>query len=61
MCATLNVPALLGHSAKPSWWRVVSTPYFILAATAASPHCPGSSPVGLNCVMSRFGFDHDPV
>ena len=58
---TLKLPASLGHSAKPSWCRVVSTPYFIFAATAASAHWPGSRLVGLNSLMSRFGFDHEPV
>ena len=32
MLRTLKLPTALGHSAKPSWWRVVSTPYFILRA-----------------------------
>ena len=28
---------------------------------AASAHWPGSRPTGLKSLMSRFGFDHDPV
>ena len=49
------------HSANPSWCRVVSTPNFMPADTAASAHWFGSSCVGLNIVMSRFGVAHDPV
>ena len=61
MLPTSNVLTWLSQSAKPSWWRVVSTPNFMWAATAASAHWFGSSAVGLNCVMSRFGVAQVPV
>ena len=61
MLRTLKLPTALGHSAKPSWCRVVSTPYFIFAATAASAHWPGLRLTGLNMLIGRFACDQLPV
>ena len=60
MLRTLKLPTALGHSAKPSWWRVVRTPYFIFAATAASAHWPGLRLTGLNMLIGRFACDQLP-
>ena len=59
---TLKLLALLGHSANPSWWRVVSTPNFAPAALAAWAHWRGFSVVpGLKSLMGRFPSAHAPV
>jgi hypothetical protein len=61
MLRTLKLPTLLGHSAKPSWWRVVSTPYVIVAPTRRVGPLRRVQAVGLNMSIGRFACDQVPV